>query len=52
MGIRRAECQPDKVYLHIAIAAPYFELIEEMTAKEFLFFHSSFKRYIHNFSSC
>jgi len=44
------DVKPDKVYLHIAIAAPYFELIEEMTAREFLFFHGSFKRYIHNFS--
>ncbi|HEX5155020.1 MAG TPA: ATP-binding cassette domain-containing protein [Parafilimonas sp.] len=40
----------DKVYLHIAIAAPYFELIEEMTAKEFLTFHSSFKTYINDVS--
>jgi len=44
------DIQPEKVYLQIAIAAPYFELIEEMTAKEFLIFHSSFKGYINNFS--
>jgi ABC-type multidrug transport system ATPase subunit len=31
------------VYQHLAIAAPYLELIEEMTAKEFLHFHASFK---------
>jgi ABC-type multidrug transport system ATPase subunit len=42
--------QPDKVHLYISIAAPYFELIEEMTAKEFLFFHSNFKKYISQFS--
>lgn len=30
-------------YLHIAIAAPYLELIEEMTATEMLQFHSAFK---------
>lgn len=30
-------------YLHIAIAAPYLELVEEMTATEMLEFHSSFK---------
>lgn len=30
-------------YLHIAIAAPYLELVEEMTATEMLHFHSSFK---------
>src|SRR5436309_1504918 len=27
-------------YQHISIAAPYLELIEEMTAKEFLTFHT------------
>jgi ABC-type multidrug transport system ATPase subunit len=44
------DIEPDKVYLQIAIAAPYFELIEEMTAKEFLTFHRSFKGYIDNAS--
>lgn len=42
--------QPDKVNLYISIAAPYLELIEEMTAKEFLLFHNNFKNFIHNFS--
>jgi ABC-type multidrug transport system ATPase subunit len=48
--LKEADIQPDKVYQNIAIAAPYFELIEEMTAKEFLIFHSSFKGYIDNIS--
>jgi ABC-type multidrug transport system ATPase subunit len=30
-------------YLHIALAAPYLELIEEMTATELLHFHAAFK---------
>ncbi len=30
-------------YLHMAIAAPYLELIEELTANEFLAFHQGFK---------
>ncbi len=30
-------------YLHIAIAAPYLELIEEFTATELLYFHAGFK---------
>lgn len=30
-------------YKNISIAAPYLELIEEMTANEFLLFHSTFK---------
>ncbi len=33
----------EQAYKYIAIAAPYLELIEEMTTREFLEFHSSFK---------
>ena len=33
----------NELYTQIAIAAPYLELIEEMTALEFLIFHRSFK---------
>ena len=33
----------EQLYTHIAIAAPYLELVEEMTAKEMLEFHSQFK---------
>ncbi|HTL09204.1 MAG TPA: ATP-binding cassette domain-containing protein [Chitinophagaceae bacterium] len=33
----------DSIYQHIAIAAPYLELIEEMTATELLTFHQTFK---------
>jgi ABC-type multidrug transport system ATPase subunit len=36
----------DKVYQQIAICAPYLELIEEMTAKEFLDFHAQFKPFL------
>lgn len=35
--------EADHVYRHIALAAPYLEIIEEMTAAEFLQFHQSFK---------
>lgn len=34
---------PQKAYLNISIATPYLELIEEMTALEFLNFHQYFK---------
>ena len=34
---------PDTAYRYISIAAPYLELLEEMTAAEFLQFHSKFK---------
>lgn len=33
----------DAVYAHLAIAAPYLDVIEEMTAVEFLTFHQQFK---------
>jgi ABC-type multidrug transport system ATPase subunit len=33
----------DQVYRHISLAAPYLDLIEEMTVLEFLGFHQSFK---------
>ncbi len=33
----------DEIYQYISITAPYLELIEEMTLKEFLLFHSRFK---------
>lgn len=34
---------PEKFYRYLSIAAPYVELIEEMSAKEFLLFHRQFK---------
>ena len=34
---------PEKIYQQISLAAPYLELIEEMTAKELLHFHHQFK---------
>ena len=40
--------QPEETNSYISIAAPYLELIEEMTAKEFLLFHSNFKKFIQN----
>ena len=33
----------DKIYSYLSLTAPYLEVIEEMTAKEFLLFHASFK---------
>lgn len=41
--------KPENVHQHITFAAPYFELIEEMTGKEFLLFHAQFKCFINNF---
>lgn len=44
----KVKIQPDKISQYISIAAPYLELIEEMTASEFLRFHSHFKSFIRN----
>lgn len=35
----------EQVYKEISIVAPYLELIEEMTANEFLAFHKTFKHF-------
>lgn len=36
----------EEVFRYLSIAAPYLELIEEMTAMEFLSFHTQFKPFI------
>lgn len=40
----------DNVFEHIALCAPYVEVIEEMTATEFLTFHASFKPFLQQVS--
>lgn len=42
--------ETEKIYQHISIAAPYLELVEEMTAKEFLHFHHQFKSLVSTLS--
>lgn len=39
-----APLDPEAVYRHVSIAAPYLELIEEFTLREIIGFHCSFKR--------
>jgi ABC-type multidrug transport system ATPase subunit len=39
----KSEFNPDSIYEHVSICAPYLELIEEMTLREFFKFHSIFK---------
>lgn len=41
---------PDEIYQFVAIAAPYLEVIEEMTVTEFLHFHQQFKPLLPGFS--
>jgi ABC-2 type transport system ATP-binding protein len=40
------EVSADEVYRYLSLAAPYLELIEEMSALEFLRFHGSFKAFL------
>jgi ABC-type multidrug transport system ATPase subunit len=37
---------PETIYQFLSLAAPYLELIEEMTLKEFLEFHNHFKPFL------
>jgi ABC-type multidrug transport system ATPase subunit len=38
--------ESDQIYPYISIAAPYLEVVEEMTLTEFLEFHQSFKPFL------
>lgn len=42
--------EPDDCYRHLAIAAPYLELIEEFTLMEQIKFHFSFKEYLADYN--
>ena len=42
-GVGSREAGAENVYQYISIAAPYLEVIEEMTVIEFLEFHQNFK---------
>jgi ABC-type multidrug transport system ATPase subunit len=41
----------EKIHRHLSIVAPYLELIEEMTAREFMDFHKSFKPLLSGYST-
>jgi ABC-type multidrug transport system ATPase subunit len=41
-----SDIPPDQAYRHFSLSAPYLDLIEEMTAAEFLRFHHSFKPFL------
>jgi ABC-type multidrug transport system ATPase subunit len=38
-----APIEPELAYRHLSLAAPYLQLVEEMTVTEFLDFHAAFK---------
>lgn len=45
-SINNIQCAAEKVYQHVSFCAPYLEVIEEMTVKEFLEFHQGFKPFL------
>jgi ABC-type multidrug transport system ATPase subunit len=45
------EIKNEEVYRHVSICAPYLEVVEEMTVKEFLDFHHGFKPFIPGIST-
>lgn len=42
----RKTVNPEKIYSKVSLAAPYLELIEELTLKEFLIFHQKMKGWL------
>ncbi len=40
------QISPENIYQHLSIAAPYLEVVEEMTLIEFLQFHQNFKPFL------
>jgi ABC-type multidrug transport system ATPase subunit len=51
MILKGSQLVEENCFQYLSIAAPYLELIEEMTATEFLHFHSSFKPLTHSLES-
>lgn len=45
-GIPARMIPAERVYDHVSICAPYLEVVEEMTLKEFLEFHQGFKPFM------
>ncbi len=43
---QKSEITTEDIYTHVSICAPYLEVIEEMTLKEFLDFHRGFKPFL------
>jgi ABC-type multidrug transport system ATPase subunit len=46
-----AQCSMEEIYRHVSICAPYLEVVEEMTLKEFLDFHHGFKPFLPGIST-
>jgi ABC-type multidrug transport system ATPase subunit len=48
---RKSEIPHEEIYDHVSICAPYLEVVEEMTIKEFLDFHHGFKPFLPGIST-
>jgi len=46
VGSQKSELEPEKIYSHVSLCAPYLDVVEEMTLKEFLDFHLGFKPFL------
>ncbi|HYM93973.1 MAG TPA: ABC transporter ATP-binding protein [Chitinophagaceae bacterium] len=49
-SLHNTQCPTEEIFRHVSICAPYLEVIEEMTVKEFLHFHHGFKPFLPDFS--
>ena len=47
----KLEIPHEEIYNHVSICAPYLEVVEEMTLKEFLDFHHGFKPFLPGIST-
>lgn len=43
---KKSEVTSEEIYQQVSICAPYLEVVEEMTLKEFLDFHTGFKPFL------
>lgn len=49
-SINNIQCANEEIFNKVSICAPYLEVVEEMTLKEFLHFHEGFKPFLPEFS--
>lgn len=47
-AVNAKEVNPEEVFSHVSICAPYLELVEEMNLHEFFDFHKGFKPFLDN----
>jgi ABC-type multidrug transport system ATPase subunit len=47
---KKYKAPSDEIYKHVSVTAPYLEVVEEMTLKEFLAFHQKFKPFVASLS--